>query len=95
MLSIAQSGWHGQLAPRKWQADVRVPSPGQDSANFVIVSPAEDVHLGRALTAFGKPAASYQYGPFTILVYRQNLLPELARSAAGPVKGTVSAASGG
>jgi hypothetical protein len=95
MLSVAQSGWHGQLAPRKWQADVRVPSPGQDSANFVIVSPAEDVHLSRALAAFGKPAASYQYGPFTILVYRQNLLPELARSAAGPVKGTVSVAGGG
>ena len=28
MLSVSAAGWHGQLAPQKWQTDVRLPEPG-------------------------------------------------------------------
>ncbi|MGH3246447.1 MAG: hypothetical protein ACRDOI_09575, partial [Trebonia sp.] len=69
----------GYLVPRKWQSDVLTAVPGKGrAANFVIMSPAENVRAGTVLATFGKPAASYRYGPFTIWVWHENLLIPLA-----------------
>jgi hypothetical protein len=69
----------GYLVPRKWQSDLlmAVPAKGR-AANFVIMSPAENVRADTVLATFGKPAASYRYGPFTIWVWHKNLLIPLA-----------------
>jgi hypothetical protein len=53
------------------------PAKGR-AANFVIMSPAENVSAKIVLATFGKPAARYRYGPFTIWVWHKNLLIPLA-----------------
>jgi hypothetical protein len=84
-------GGEGYLVPRKWQSDVlmAVPEKGR-AANFVIMSPAENVRAKTVLATFGKPAASYRYGPFTIWVWRKNLLTPLAHPPKPPRTRTVS-----
>jgi hypothetical protein len=72
-------GGKGYLVPRKWQSDVLMAAPAKGrAANFVIMSPAESVSAKAVLATFGKPAASYRYGPFTIWVWPKNLLVPLA-----------------
>jgi hypothetical protein len=77
VLSVNDGGRRGRLAPQKWATDVQLTSKMR-SANFVIVSPAEKLRLSSAVATFGAPARSYQYGPFTILVWNENLVPKLA-----------------
>ena len=90
VLSVATDGWHGQLAPQKWQTDVRLPPAGRADATFVILSPAERVSQAAVTDAFGQPDDRYLWGPFTILTWHKNLLPDLAASAAGPRPRAVS-----
>jgi hypothetical protein len=67
------------LVPRKWQSDVLMAAPAKGrAANFVIMSPAENVSAKIVLATFGKPAAKYRDGPFTIWVWHKNLLVPLA-----------------
>ena len=77
VLSVNDGGRHGRLAPQPWETDVQLTSKMR-SANFVIVSPAEKLRLSSAVATFGAPARSYQYGPFTILVWNENLVPKMA-----------------
>ena len=86
---------HGlYLVPRKWQSDVLMAAPAKGrSANFVIMSPAENVRAKAVLATFGKPAASYRSGPFTIWVWHKNLLVPLAHPPKLPHKSTAKAAT--
>jgi hypothetical protein len=59
------------------------------AANFVIMSPAENVSAEIVLATFGKPAARYRYGRFTIWVWRKNLLIPLAHPPKPPRTSTV------
>jgi len=79
VLTVEPAKGKGYLVPRKWQSDVLMAAPAKGrAANFVIMSPAESVSAKAVLATFGKPAASYRYGPFTIWVWHKNLLVPLA-----------------
>ncbi len=84
VLAVTTDGWHGHLAPQKWQTDVQLPAAGQAPATFVVISPAERVTRAKVVDAFGQPDDTYRWGPFQILTWKKNLLPDLAASAAGP-----------
>jgi hypothetical protein len=78
-----EPGHHGYLTPRRWQNDVGLAEPARGrSASFLVLSPAENVRSASAVATFGKPASVYRYGPYTIMVWRHDLLPELARGSA-------------
>jgi hypothetical protein len=70
----------GRLAPRHWEADMRLTDSSTHSANFVVVVPGGTITGGQAITSFGKPATVYRYQGYTIMVWRQNLLRRLAPS---------------
>ena len=80
----------GHLVPRHWQNDVLLADPAGHTANFVIISPAENVRRSDAIATFGKPADSYRWGPYTILVWHENLLPMLSKPAAKSRSGTLT-----
>jgi len=79
VLALEPVRGRGYVAARPWQSDVLLAKPAKGrAANFVIISPAEDVTRGDVLGTFGQPAHSYRYGSFTILAWNENLLPALA-----------------
>ena len=82
VVSVNDGGWHGHVSPQDWETDVQLGAPAPDrTASFVVLSPAEKVRRSSVLATFGKPARSYRYGPFTILVWHKNLLPQMALAA--------------
>ena len=85
LLSVTDTGWHGHLAPQKWETDALLPKHMRP-ANFVILSPAEKVRRSAVTATFGKPARTLHDGAFTILVWRGNLLPQFARASKAPRK---------
>jgi hypothetical protein len=82
-----------RLEPQPWQSDVLLAGTLGRTADFVIISPAENVHRAYVIATFGKPARSYRYGPFTIMAWHKNLLPDLVTgdslpsATAGPPRG--------
>jgi hypothetical protein len=71
-----------RLEPKHWQSDVLLATTKGQSADFVITSPAENVHHGNVIATFGRPAGTYRYGPYTIMVWHKNLLPDLVTGPA-------------
>jgi hypothetical protein len=65
------------LEPQHWQTDVSLAGTPGRTADFVVISPAENVHPQYVIATFGRPAGTYRYGPLTIMVWRKNLLPYL------------------
>jgi hypothetical protein len=88
VLAVNDGGWHGRLAPEKWETDVRLTGKMRP-AHFVILSPAEKVRHSAVLATFGRPAHGYRYGPYTILVWPGNLLPQMERAGGPPRTRTV------
>ena len=74
-----------RLEPQHWQSDVLLATTAGRTADFVILSPAENVHRSQVFNTFGKPAKTYRYGPMTIMVWHKNLLPHL-ETAPAPVR---------
>jgi hypothetical protein len=89
LLSVTDGGWHGRLAPQKWLTDTLL-TKKMPAATFVIVSPGEKLRRSSAVATFGQPAQSYRYGPFTILVWQQNLVPQMLRADKQPATQAVS-----
>jgi hypothetical protein len=89
LLSVTDGGWHGRLVPQKWLTDTLL-TRKMPTATFVIVSPGEKLRRSSAVATFGQPAQSYRYGPFTILVWQQNLVPQMLRAAKQPATRAVS-----
>jgi len=80
-----EPGEHGFLEPRHWQNDVALAQPARGrTAEFVILSPAENVRRSDAVTTFGEPSSVYRFGPYTILVWRHDLLSVMAHRPAAP-----------
>jgi len=79
VLSVTDTGRHGRLAPQHWLTDVQLTAKMRP-ASFVILSPAEKVRRSAVTATFGKPAHSYRYGPYTILVWQRNLVPLMEKS---------------
>ena len=82
----------GGLVPYRWEAETPWYDPGTQYANFVVLQnqagffndwqPARE-----ALATFGPPERTFRTGPYTVLVYRQNLMTALnawAVRAGGP-----------
>ncbi len=72
----------GRLTPSTYETKPDWYDPGRNTANFVVLSRGLPEYPGfspeRAVLApFGKPAQTYHVGPYTILVWNQNLLTEL------------------
>jgi len=89
LLSVTDGGRHGRLAPQKWLTDTLL-TKKMPTATFVIVSPGEKLRRSSAVATFGQPAQSYRYGPFTILVWQQNLVPQMLRADKQPAPRAVS-----
>jgi hypothetical protein len=81
MVSVVE-GKHGKLAPRHWEADMRLTDASTHNADFVVVVPGGVIDEAQAVRSFGRPARVYQDAGDTILVWHKNLLPELGPSAA-------------
>ena len=76
----------GGLVPYRWEAKAPWYDPRTQYANFVVLQNQagffNDWHpAGETLATFGPPAQTFRTGPFTVLVWRQNLLPALHNSA--------------
>ena len=76
MIAVKPEPGTKYLEPQHWQTEVLLAGQGH-TADFVITSPAEDVHRKYVLATFGRPAVTYRYGPYTIMVWPKNLLPYL------------------
>jgi hypothetical protein len=92
VLSVTDGGPHGRLVPQRWETNVDLAAK-TPPATFVIVSPTEKLRVSSAVATFGKPARSYGYGPFTILVWDRNLLPRFAQASQPAPARAASAAS--
>jgi hypothetical protein len=63
-----------RLAPLRWEQDMRLYDPATHQANFLVLADYPDVTLQKAITTFGRPAKTYHYQAYTILVWPENLL---------------------
>ncbi|HEX9042833.1 MAG TPA: hypothetical protein VF838_17755 [Trebonia sp.] len=77
MLAVGIHGSNHLLGPDKWETDVRLDNPKAYSMNFVVAGPDRIVPVKLAVRMFGKPARTYRYGPYTIMVWDKNLLGPL------------------
>ena len=89
VLAVTDSGWHGHVAPQKWETNTLLPNK-MPPAHFVLISPAEKVRQSAVFATFGKPVKSYKYGPFTIFVWHENLVPVMKKADKAPATRTVS-----
>jgi hypothetical protein len=93
VLAIQPEPGGNRLEPQHWQSEVQLATTAGRSADFVILSPAENVRRREVTATFGKSAGTYRYGPFTIMVWHKNLLPHLV-TAPAPARHHVTAAWG-
>src|ERR1700733_2669076 len=78
MLAVGDHGRHGRLAPDPWENDGQLADPATHTANFVVIVPGQQVSRKLAVDAFGKPARTYRFESYTVLVWDRNLLRKLA-----------------
>jgi hypothetical protein len=70
------------LAPYTWEADMTAFNARTNDANFLVATAPRTqgggtVTAAEAIARFGKPARTYHFDQYTILVWRKNLLSEL------------------
>ena len=65
VLAIQPEPYTNRLEPQHWQTDVLLATQKGRTANFVVISPAENLHRQYVLRTFGRPAWTYYYRPFT------------------------------
>jgi hypothetical protein len=73
----------GHLVPYLWESDLASYDPARHYANFVVTN-GPSVWPGMQLSArltFGRPARSYRFDGYTILVWNTNVLAELDKPA--------------
>jgi hypothetical protein len=89
LLAVTDTGWHGHVAPQKWVTNTLL-TEKMPPASFIILSPAEKVRRAAVTATFGQPDKIYRYGVFTILVWRQNLVPQMLLADKQPATQAVS-----
>jgi hypothetical protein len=72
----------GRLIPSNIESDWAWYDPAHNSANFVVLTPGYPGYPGftskrAVLATFGRPARTYHFGSFTVLVWHKNLLRDL------------------
>ena len=91
-IGLRPVGPHGRfVTARKWMARRSWYDPAAHRANFAVLSSVSAAEVtGKELIAtFGRPAHTYHYREYTIMVWNRNLLtrlgqPPLARARLGP-----------
>jgi hypothetical protein len=71
-----------ELVDSGYQVEPSWYDPSLHDATFVIADPGAGFPVALFERAFGRPAATHTVGGYTVLIYRKNLLPLLARPAA-------------
>ena len=71
----------GQLVPYEWETDDASYNPALRDATFVVAGGPAPLPWAQsaALRTFGRPARTYSYDGYTIMVWNANLLPRLGR----------------
>jgi len=77
MLAVESHGKNSRLAPDAWETDGQLADPATHTANFVVIVPGQPVPRKVAVEMFGKPAKTYHFESYTILVWKKNLLSKL------------------
>jgi hypothetical protein len=77
MLAIKAEGKQHRIAPYPWESDVRLANPATHTANFIVIVPGTGISAKFAVDVFGKPARTYVYKPYVIMVWDKNLLSKL------------------
>jgi hypothetical protein len=78
MLAVNARGKHHSLAPYPWEADEQLADPAAHAANFVVIVPGPDISRKLAIKTFGKPARTYRFQSYVIMVWDKNLLGQLS-----------------
>jgi hypothetical protein len=78
MLAVDARGKHHSLAPYPWEADEQLADPAAHTANFVVIVPGPDISRKLAIKTFGKPARTYRFESYVIMVWDKNLLGQLS-----------------
>ncbi len=86
VLAVQPTPYTNRLEPEHWQTDVLLATDKGRTANFVIISPAENVHSKYVIETFGRPAETFSYHFLTIMVWHKNLLPYLDTAPAAPAR---------
>jgi len=82
-----QNNYHGPgLQPYPWETDMTAFNPSTNDANFVVATAPHSffggtVTVAEAEAKFGKPARTYHFEQYTILVWQKNLLTELTHNS--------------
>jgi hypothetical protein len=79
MAAVSQVPGSARLGPFRWEEDMRLSDPATHQANFLVLADYPDVTLPEAITTFGRPAMTYHYQEYTILVWHENLLRYLGK----------------
>ena len=68
----------GRFSGEQWESEASWYDPRRREASFLILggqaAACNSATAGQARSAFGPPARSYQVGPYTVLIWRRNLL---------------------
>ncbi len=78
MLAVEARGKHHRLAPYPWEADQQLADPAAHTANFVVIVPGPEISRKLAVETFGKPARTYRFQSYVIMVWDKNLLGKLS-----------------
>ncbi len=78
--AVASSG--ARAVPLTRESKAQWYDPGRNTANFVVLFPGVTGYPGftqdrAVLATFGQPVRTYHVGPYTVLVWKRNLLREL------------------
>jgi hypothetical protein len=76
---VTSTSGGARLGPMEWEQDMRLYDPATHRANFLVLADYPDVTLQQAITTFGRPAKTYHYQVYTILVWPENLLRYLGK----------------
>jgi hypothetical protein len=77
MLSVSLHGYRPKLAPDAWENHLAMANPATNKVNFFVTQPGEGDKQRSALHLFGKPAHTYHYLQYTIMIWHKNLLSGL------------------
>jgi hypothetical protein len=72
----------GKIVPYQWEGKTSWYDPGTQYANFVVLQNQPGFFnqwapAGEVLATFGAPAQTFRFGPYTVLVWKKNLMPAL------------------
>jgi len=78
MLAVEARGKRHSLAPYPWETDERLADPAAHTANFVVIVRGPDISRKLAMKTFGKPARTYRFESYVVMVWDENLLDRLS-----------------